>query len=65
MYIPKGFGHGFLVLSDEAVFNYKCDEYYYPDDEDGIRWDSLGIDWPHVNELIISEKDREYKEFKQ
>ncbi len=48
LYIPKGFAHGFLVLSDEAEFTYKCDDFYRPEDEGGIRWDdpAIGIDWP-------------------
>ena len=50
-FIPKGFAHGFLVLSDVAEFCYKCDEYYYPDDEGGIAWNdpSIGVVWPGVN----------------
>jgi dTDP-4-dehydrorhamnose 3,5-epimerase len=46
--IPRGFAHGFLVLSEQAVFAYKCDEYYHPNDEGGIRWDDpdIGISWP-------------------
>jgi dTDP-4-dehydrorhamnose 3,5-epimerase len=62
-YIPPGFAHGFLVLSDEAVFAYKCTDFYYPEDEDGIRWDdpSLNIAWP-IDEiaeepLLLSAKD--------
>jgi dTDP-4-dehydrorhamnose 3,5-epimerase len=48
--IPKGFAHGFLVLSDEAEFCYKCDDFYHPNDEGGIAWNapSLGIVWPGV-----------------
>lgn len=47
-FIPKGFAHGFLVLSDEAQFCYKCDDIYHPDDEGGIRWDDqdIAIKWP-------------------
>lgn len=47
-YVPPGFAHGFAVLSDEAVFAYKCTDFYYPEEEDGIRWDdpALGIAWP-------------------
>jgi dTDP-4-dehydrorhamnose 3,5-epimerase len=47
-YIPPGFAHGFLVLSDEAVFAYKCTDFYFPEDEGGIRWDDpgIGIAWP-------------------
>jgi dTDP-4-dehydrorhamnose 3,5-epimerase len=60
LFIPRGFAHGFLVLSDEAEFTYKCDEYYHPEDEGGIRWDdsSIGIEWPKVGmEYCMSEKD--------
>jgi dTDP-4-dehydrorhamnose 3,5-epimerase len=62
-FIPPGFAHGFLVLSDEAVFAYKCTDFYYPEDEDGIRWDdpSLNIAWPidEIGEepLLLSAKD--------
>ena len=49
-YIPKGFAHGFLVLSDEAVFNYKCTDFYHPGDEGGLAWNDpeIGIKWPQV-----------------
>ena len=48
--IPKGFAHGFLVLSDSAEFCYKCDDFYHPDDEGGIAWNDpdIGIAWPQV-----------------
>ena len=48
--IPKGFAHGFLVLSDIAEFCYKCDDFYHPDDEGGIAWNDpeIGIKWPEV-----------------
>ena len=48
--IPRGFAHGFLVLSDEAEFCYKCDDFYHPEDEGGIAWNDpdIGIDWPGV-----------------
>lgn len=48
--IPKGFAHGFLVLSDEAEFCYKCDDFYHPNDEGGIAWNDpkIGIEWPNV-----------------
>jgi len=50
LFIPPGFAHGYLVLSHEAVFSYKCTDYYHPEDEDGIRWDdqALGIEWPDL-----------------
>ena len=58
--IPKGFAHGFLVLSEEAEFAYKCDAFYHPEDEGGIRWDdpTLGIHWPAVDQMILSERDQ-------
>jgi dTDP-4-dehydrorhamnose 3,5-epimerase len=59
-YIPAGFAHGFLVLSEEAVFTYKCTDFYYPEDEGGIRWDdpALGIAWPDIGAAFsLSEKD--------
>ena len=60
LFIPRGFAHGFAVLSAEAVFQYKCDDYYAPEAEDGIAWDdpALGIDWRIPEEkIILSEKD--------
>ena len=62
-FIPKGFAHGFAVLSETAVFQYKCDEFYYPEADGGISIldDSLGIDWKipteHAN---LSEKDTKH-----
>ena len=59
-FIPKGFAHGFAVLSDVAVFQYKCDEFYHPEADGGISIldDSLGIDW-HIptNKVLLSKKD--------
>ncbi|MBR4768899.1 MAG: dTDP-4-dehydrorhamnose 3,5-epimerase [Lachnospiraceae bacterium] len=64
-YIPEGFAHGFFVMSDTAVFAYKCTDFYHPDDEGGVAYDdpSIGIKWPIEpgTELIISEKDRKWK----
>lgn len=59
MFIPKGFAHGFSVLSDEALVYYKCSDYYYPEGERGLYWDDpeLDIDWK-VGNPIVSEKDR-------
>ena len=59
--IPKGFAHGFAVLSDEAIVFYKCDEYYHPGTERGIRYTdpTLNIDWQIPEEkILVSEKDR-------
>ena len=65
-FIPKGFAHGFCVLSDHAIFSYKCDDFYAPDCEHGILWSdtSLGIDWP-VKEPVISDKDENYPMLKE
>ncbi|RDB58967.1 dTDP-4-dehydrorhamnose 3,5-epimerase [Gordonibacter sp. 28C] len=61
-FVPRGFAHGFLVLSDTAEFCYKCDDVYHPGDEGGLAWDDpeIGIDWPIPEgmELVLSEKDR-------
>jgi len=60
-FIPKGLAHGFLVLSREAEFTYKCDEFYHPEDECGIKWDdpTIGIQWPDVGvKYCLSEKDK-------
>jgi len=68
LWIPPGFAHGFLVLSDEADFQYKCTEFYAPEDERCIRWDDeyLGIDWGAVGRenLVISEKDARGRGFR-
>ena len=59
-FIPRGFAHGFLVMSDEAIFTYKVDNVYAPQAEAGIRWNdpALGIDWPiDPQEVLASEKD--------
>ena len=61
LFIPRGFAHGFAVLSPQAVFAYKCDNYYAPQAQAGIAWDdpALGIDWRiPPREVILSEKDR-------
>jgi dTDP-4-dehydrorhamnose 3,5-epimerase len=67
-YIPEGFAHGFLVLSDEAEFAYKCTDFYRPGDEGGIKWDDsdVGIHWPIEKDmkLIISEKDQRWNGIK-
>ncbi|SPE51063.1 dTDP-4-deoxyrhamnose-3,5-epimerase [Verrucomicrobia bacterium] len=57
-YIPPGFAHGFVVLSDTALFHYKCTEFYSPKDEVALRWDDpdLGIDWP-IKTPLVSERD--------
>ena len=59
LWIPPGYAHGFLVLSDVADFEYKCTDYYAPDDEIGLLWNdpAVGIDWP-LADPVLSDKDR-------
>ena len=66
LFIPRGFAHGFAVLSDNAIFAYKCDNFYNRDSEGGIRYDDkeLGIDWQLDKNLIVSEKDLMLPDFK-
>ena len=62
-FLPKGLAHGFVVLSEEAIFQYKCDEYYAPGHEGAIRFDDpdLGIDWRlPLKDIILSEKDTKH-----
>ncbi len=73
-YIPEGFAHGFLVLSDIAEFCYKCTDFYHPEDEGGLAWNdpAIGIEWPEVSyldgkallngevEISLSEKDKKW-----
>lgn len=58
--IPRGFAHGFVVVSDYAEFAYKCDELYYPEDEGGLIYNDpdIAVDWPDVGKIILSEKDK-------
>lgn len=63
LFIPRGFAHGFSVLTDEVVFQYKCDNFYAPQNEGAIAWNdpALGIDWriPEAS-VILSEKDKHH-----
>ncbi|MFA6769748.1 MAG: dTDP-4-dehydrorhamnose 3,5-epimerase [Bacteroidales bacterium] len=63
MFIPRGFAHGFVVLSEESIFQYKCDSYYSPQHEGSIRWDdpSINIDWriPEAD-VVLSERDKKH-----
>ena len=65
--VPRGFAHGFLVVSDYAEFAYKCDELYHPEDEGGIPYDDpdIGIEWPESVEVILSEKDKKHPAFRE
>lgn len=67
-FIPKGFAHGFAVLSPEAVFQYKCDEFYCPEAEGAIAWDDpdLAIDWRiPAEDVVLSEKDKKHPRLKE
>ena len=68
-YIPEGFAHGFVVLSDEATFTYKCTRFYDPTDEGGILWNDpdIGVDWQlgDIEEVILSEKDKNRETLKE
>lgn len=68
-YVPEGFAHGFLVLSDMAVFNYKCTDYYAPEYDSGLLWndEEVGIQWPleGIDEVLLSEKDKIQKRLKE
>ena len=67
-FIPKGFAHGFSVLSEDAVLQYKCDEYYAPESEGGIAWNDpdLDIDWQiPKDKMIISPKDQNHPTLKE
>ena len=68
LWVPPGFAHGFLVLSDTAEFCYKCDDVYHPNDEGGYMFDepAFGIEWPQVDcDINLSEKDRKHPAFKR
>ena len=67
-FIPKGFLHGFSVLSEEVVFQYKCDNFYAPASEGAVAWDDpdLGIDWRiPADKVILSEKDKHHPRMKE
>ena len=67
-FIPKHFAHGFVVLSDEVEFCYKCDDFYYPEFEAGLMWNDpdIAIDWPIGDdfEVLLSEKDKKHPSIK-
>ena len=67
--VPKGFAHGFVVLSDEAEFCYKVDDYYHPNDEGGLMWNDpdIGIEWPIPAdmEIKLSDKDKLHPPFSE
>lgn len=67
-YIPEGFAHGFLVLSEVAVFNYKCTDYYATEYDSGVLWNDtdIAVNWPvnGIDEILLSEKDKNQKKLK-
>lgn len=71
LYLPEGFAHGFLVLSESADLIYKCTDFYNPEDEGGVRWDDpdIGIQWPFseygIEAPILSQKDRNQKRLRE
>lgn len=67
-FVPRGFAHGFVVLSDEVIFQYKCDNLYAPDHEGAVAWDdaSLAIDWQiPLDKIILSDKDKNHNTLAQ
>lgn len=63
LFVPRGFAHGYLVLSETAVFAYKCDNFYAPESEAGLRYDdpAIGIDWPELEGgYTLSERDQQW-----
>ncbi len=60
LYVPPDFAHGFVVISETALFSYKCTDYYHPETERSVRWDDprLGVEWP-ISDVELSQKDRE------
>ena len=68
-YIPEGFAHGFVVLSDEAEFVYKCTNFYDPSSEAGLMWNDpdIGIEWPIKEdmEILLSDKDKKHPSLKR
>ena len=58
LFVPKGFLHGFVTRTEHAEVQYKCTDYYAPEADGSVRWDSLGIDWGLLGDPVLSEKDR-------
>ena len=68
-YVPEGFAHGFVVLSETATFNYKCTDFYSPEHDGGLLWndEDVAVEWPldGIEEILLSEKDKKQKKFKE
>ena len=68
-YVPEGFAHGFVVRSEEAVFNYKCTDFYAPEYDSGLLWNDadVAIEWPleGLGDILLSEKDKKQKTLKE
>lgn len=68
-YVPEGFAHGFVVTSEEAVFNYKCTDFYAPEYDSGLLWndEDVAIEWPleGLDQILLSEKDHTQKTLKE
>lgn len=63
LYVPKGFLHGFVTRTADAEVQYKCTDYYAPESDGGVRWDSLDIDWGLTGDPVLSDKDRDAPAF--
>ena len=63
LYVPKGFLHGFVTRTPDAEVQYKCTDYYAPEADGGVRWDSVGIDWGLTGDPVLSDKDRDAPAF--
>ncbi|EGC93474.1 dTDP-4-dehydrorhamnose 3,5-epimerase [Turicibacter sp. HGF1] len=68
-YVPEGFAHGFVVTSEEAIFNYKCTDFYAPEYDSGLLWndEDVAVKWPleGLGEILLSEKDQKQKTLKE
>lgn len=67
LFVPRGFAHGYLVLEDNTIFSYKCDNYYYPESEGGLFYDDSTVqsNWDMKSGLILSEKDQQLPQWDQ
>jgi len=65
LYVPEGFGHGYLTLEDNSEVFYQVSQFYSPEHEKGVRWNdpAFGIEWPDMDEYLISEKDQAWPDY--